>query len=163
MDTNPGWSDFGGGTDPDESLLETAAREGSEELTGFLGNERDIRALLSAHGHYVLDYRSHYKGKPSVYRCHVCPMVLAEGEFELLPQLYNRNARFLHQRLPPTTIRNTKLFEKTEIRWFTFPELNAHKRSFRTFYRNIVQLLLDHQPDIETFVRTRLKKKPMGK
>jgi len=46
IDENPGWSDFGGGTDKGESFLQTASREGSEELTGFLGNKDDIRRLL---------------------------------------------------------------------------------------------------------------------
>ena len=39
----PGWADFGGGTDNNESYLETAIREGVEETTGFLGNEKDMR------------------------------------------------------------------------------------------------------------------------
>ena len=29
----PGWSDFGGGVDPGESIYDTALREGGEELT----------------------------------------------------------------------------------------------------------------------------------
>ena len=35
IDENPGWSDFGGGTDNNETYLQTAVREGGEELTGI--------------------------------------------------------------------------------------------------------------------------------
>ena len=46
VDETPGWSDFGGGNESGESYLDTAIREGSEELTGFLGGVADIRKLL---------------------------------------------------------------------------------------------------------------------
>lgn len=45
-DENPGWSDFGGGTDDKESYIQTAIREGGEELTGFLGSDKDVKHLL---------------------------------------------------------------------------------------------------------------------
>ena len=45
-DSAPGFSDFGGGTDNSETFLETAVREAGEELTGFLGNDNDVRKLL---------------------------------------------------------------------------------------------------------------------
>ena len=46
----PGWSDIGGGTDNDETFMQTAMREGAEELTGFLGMENDIKKLLTRYG-----------------------------------------------------------------------------------------------------------------
>ena len=56
----PGWSDFGGGTDNNESYLQTAMREGSEELTGFLGDKNSIKSLLSK-GSYYLDNKHGYR------------------------------------------------------------------------------------------------------
>ena len=44
-DSAPGFSDFGGGTDNNESFIETAIREAGEEFTGFLGNDMDIRRI----------------------------------------------------------------------------------------------------------------------
>ena len=38
-----GFSDFGGGVEKGEDIYNTAMREGGEELTGFLGDEKDIR------------------------------------------------------------------------------------------------------------------------
>ena len=43
---SPGWSDFGGGEKPGESALDTALREGCEELNGFFGCEGDIKRLV---------------------------------------------------------------------------------------------------------------------
>ena len=51
IDENPGWSDFGGGTDKGESYIQTASREGMEEMTGFLGNEKDVKKCCQSMGH----------------------------------------------------------------------------------------------------------------
>ena len=40
------WSDFGGSKEGYESQYETAIREGAEESSGILGNEKDIRTLI---------------------------------------------------------------------------------------------------------------------
>ena len=48
-DSAHGFSDFGGGTDNNESFFKTAIREAGEELTGFLGNDADITKLLKKH------------------------------------------------------------------------------------------------------------------
>ena len=44
-DSAPGFSDFGGGTDNNETYFETAIREAGEELTGFLGNDNEQDVL----------------------------------------------------------------------------------------------------------------------
>ena len=43
LDDTQGWADFGGGKNKNESVFETAMREGCEELNGFLGLEATIR------------------------------------------------------------------------------------------------------------------------
>ena len=45
--SSKGWSDFGGGLEHGETPYITALREGSEELTGFLGKSSDIDILYS--------------------------------------------------------------------------------------------------------------------
>ena len=45
-DSAKGWSDFGGGVDKGESPFTTALREGGEELTGFLGDHKQIKKLI---------------------------------------------------------------------------------------------------------------------
>jgi 8-oxo-dGTP pyrophosphatase MutT (NUDIX family) len=146
IDENPGWSDFGGGTDKGETFFQTAVREGGEELTGFLGSDADVRKLLNKYGTYNIDYKS--EGY-STYRCHIFPMDYDEK----LPFYYNNNQQFLQKRLNPKIIRDTKIFEKTQIKWFSFDDIKKHHNEFRSFYKNIVHLILGHKSAIEEFVK----------
>ena len=155
-DENPGWSDFGGGTEKAESFMATAIREGSEELTGFLGSETDVRRLLTKYGTYNIDFKSDGHG---TYRSHIFPMEYDD----MLVYYYNNNQRFLQKRLDPNIIRDTKIFEKTEIRWFTFSDMVKMKSQFRSFYQNIITLILKNQEEIEKFIRSKLKKKSTRK
>ena len=149
IDENPGWSDFGGGTDKGESFFQTAIREGGEELTGFLGSDEDIRKMLNKYGTYIIDYNS--QGH-TTYRCHIFPMKYDE----MLPHYYNNNQRFLQKRLDPKVIKNTKIFEKTQIKWFSFDDIKKHHNDFRSFYKNIVHLILGNRSAIEGFVNSKL-------
>lgn len=149
-DENPGWSDFGGGTEKGESFLTTASREGSEELTGFLGSSKDIKKLLNKYGTYPVDYKS--KGH-TTYRAFIFPMVYDDK----LVYYYNNNQRFLQERLDPTIIRDTKIFEKTELQWFTFQDMKNRKNEFRSFYQNIVALFLSQETQITQFIQKNLK------
>jgi len=148
-DENPGWSDFGGGTDNGETFLQTAIREGSEELTGFLGSPQDIKRMLSKYGTYNIDYKSNGH---STYRAHIFPIPYDDK----LVFYYNNNQRFLQDKLDPKIINDTKIFEKTQIKWFTFDEMKQNKSKFRYFYQNIVALILQNKNSIQTFVRTKL-------
>ena len=57
----PGWSDFGGGVEAGESVHATAMREGGEELTGFLGDGKEIADHIQKHGGtYNLNYNDQY-------------------------------------------------------------------------------------------------------
>ena len=91
-DTAPGFSDFGGGSDNKESLFSTAIRESGEEFTGFLGNSKDIRHLLTKHGTYNIDHKS--EGHKT-YRTHIFPFEYNHW----LPHYYNNNQRFLQKHL----------------------------------------------------------------
>jgi len=151
IDENPGWSDFGGGTDKGETFLQTAIREGGEELTGFLGTDNKLRKMLNKYGTYNIDYKS--EGY-STYRCHIFPM-----EYDhLLPHYYNNNQLFLQKRLDQKIIKNTKIFEKTQIKWFSFDDIKKHHNEFRSFYKNIVHLILGNKSAIEGFVKKSLLK-----
>ena len=152
IDSNPGWSDFGGGTDKGETFMETAAREASEELTGFIGSAADIRKLLNKYGTIQLDYQSNGY---STYRCHIFPMTYDEQ----LPFYYNNNQRFLQKRLDPSVIRDTKIFEKTQIQWFDINELKRRRHEFRDFYRNIIDLIIEKKSEIIALAKKSLIKK----
>lgn len=156
IDENPGWSDFGGGTDKGETLFQTAIREGSEELTGFLGNSNDIKRLLKKYGTYNIDFKSH---EHTTYRCHIFPMEYDDK----LTFYYNNNQQFLQKKLDPKIIRDTKIFEKTQIKWFSFDDIEKYQQDFRSFYQNIIHLILGQKSLIQAFVRKSFKKKSFYK
>lgn len=150
-DTAPGLSDFGGGTDNNETFLETAVREGGEEMTGFLGNNSEVRKMLIQYGNYKLDYKSDGH-KP--YRTHIFPFVYDE----YLPHFYNNNQRFLQKRLPAKVFKTTKIFEKAEIKWICIDDIPKMMPHFRFWYRNIIHQILSQKNDIKKFVEKGLKK-----
>lgn len=154
-DSAPGFSDFGGGTDNNESFFETAVREAGEELTGFLGNDADIRKLLKKYGTYNIDY-THNEGHKT-YRMHIFPFEYNE----LLPFYYNNNQRFLQKRLDPQIIKSTKIFEKEEIRWICVDELIKMRPKFRSYFQNIVDMILQQKDSIYNFIEKRTKKKTL--
>ncbi len=145
-DSTPGWSDFAGGNDNNENQMETAVREGTEELTGFLGTEKELKKMLSKYGTYNVDWNT--------YRTHVFPMEYNE----CLVHYYNNNQAFLQRKLEPSVFKKYKIFEKAEIRWVPFDKLKKMRGQFRSFYRNVVDLLLENRPQIEKFIRGSLKR-----
>jgi hypothetical protein len=150
-DTAPGFSDFGGGTDNNESYMETAIREGGEELTGFLGTDKDVKKLLTTHGTYNIDYKS--PTYHSAYRTHLFPMVYDP----YLPFYYNNNQHFLQKKLDPKIIKKTKIFEKAEIRWICVDDLLKMKKQFRFFFVEIVDMIYKQRESIKSFIIKGLK------
>ena len=150
-DTAHGFADFGGGTDRKESFLDTAIREGTEELTGFLGSMSDLRRKLKKTGTFTIDY--HTDGY-SPYRTHLFPMIYDPA----LPYYYNNNQRFLQKRLDPKVIQHSKIFEKEEIRWVSLNDLNKMRKKFRYFFLPIIDQILKDREKIFVFIEKGLKK-----
>ena len=150
-DSAPGFSDFGGGTDNSESFFETAVREAGEELTGFLGNDSDIRKMLKKYGTYNIDYKT---DGHKTYRMHIFPF-----EYDpMLPYYYNNNQKFLQKRLDPNVIKQSKIFEKEEIRWVCVDDIIKMKSKFRSYFQNIINMIYDQKDDIKAFISKSLKK-----
>jgi 8-oxo-dGTP pyrophosphatase MutT (NUDIX family) len=148
-DKTPGWSDFAGGQEDDETFLQTAIREGTEELTGFLGSENDLKAMLRRYGTHNLTMER--------YRTHIFPYEYDEK----LVHYYNNNQRFLQKRLPQIVLKNSRIFEKAEIRWVCLDDLMSCKRMFRPFYRTMVQMIYDDREAIRGFLQKAVT--PSGK
>lgn len=155
----PGFSDFGGGTDNNETFFETAVREAGEELTGFLGNDNDIRKLLTQYGTYNIDYTT---DGHKTYRMHIFPY-----EYDhFLPFYYNNNQRFLQKHLDPNVIKKTKIFEKAEIRWICVDDIKKMRPQFRHYFQNIIDMILAQKDSIKTFInrgKKSTKKKTLRK
>ena len=138
-DSAKGWSDFGGRCDSGETPNQAAMREGSEELTGFLGDKTSIQGLISES--YKLTYND--------YHIH---MFLMEHD-ENLPKYYNNNHRFLWDHMDRKTLNDSKLFEKIEIDWFSESELVTRRKEFRGFYQNIVEKICENLSEIRKFMK----------
>jgi 8-oxo-dGTP pyrophosphatase MutT (NUDIX family) len=151
-DSAPGFSDFGGGTDNDETFLETAVREAGEEFTGFLGNDNDIRKMLRRCGTYNIDHKT---DGHKTYRMHIFPFEYNQW----LPHYYNNNQRFLQKRLSPKIFKTTKIFEKAEIRWVSVDELKKMRPQFRSYFQNIVDMMLNQKESIKKFIKKCFKKR----
>ena len=141
----PGFSDFGGGTDNNETFFETAVREAGEEFTGFLGNDNDIRKILRKYGTYNIDHKT---DGHKTYRMHIFPFEYNEW----LPYYYNNNQRFLQKRLEPKIFKTSKIFEKAEIRWVCVNDLKQMRPKFRFYFQHIVDMILNQKESIKSFI-----------
>ena len=138
----PGWSDFGGGVEQGESIYDTALREGSEELSGFLGDSKQIDKMIKRAGGF-------YKMQFETYHIHLFHMKHNDD----LVKLYNDNHRFLWQRMNKKYLSNTRLFEKIEIKWFSLDEMKRRKDEFRNFYRKVIEeTILKEETQIRSFL-----------
>lgn len=140
-DSAKGFSDFGGGNEKGETIVETALREGAEELTGFLGSPTELKQLVNLNGGF-------FQVQIDNYYTHIFPIQYDEK----LPYYYNNNHTFLWNRMDKNLLSKTKLFEKIEINWFTIPQMKKHIKLFRTFYQNMILNLINKEQDIKTFI-----------
>ena len=139
-DSAKGWSDFGGGVEKGENPYKTALREGGEELTGFLGDGKQIQELIKQNGGV-------HKLVHKKYHVH---MFFLEYD-ENLPKYYNQNHRFLWERMDKNELSKTKLFEKIEIGWFSVDDMKNRLGEFRGFYQDIVKEFLKDIENITLF------------
>ena len=145
-DSSKGFSDFGGKVESGESLVDAAMREGSEELTGFLGDEKQLKKLIKKNGGmFTLNYKD-------TYHIHIFRIEYDEN----MSTYYNNNHEFLWKKMNTEVLRKTKLFEKIEIGWFTIDQMMDRKREFRDFYRDIIDTaIVPEIPKIQRFLNSR--------
>jgi len=148
-DSAKGFSDFGGKIDAGENAFDTAAREGSEELTGFLGSSDALKSRLHASGFYPIVYE--FPDDPeNTYTVHVLPMKYEPH----LVEYYNNNHSFLWEKMDKKYLNKTKLFEKIKIEWFCETEIATRRGEYRSFYQAIVDKIMEHKDKIRGFVRS---------
>jgi ADP-ribose pyrophosphatase YjhB (NUDIX family) len=150
-DSAKGFSDFGGRVEGGETILETAMREGAEELCGFLGTPLQLSNLIKKNGGV---YKITYGSKNKEYNVHIFYMDYDER----LPEYFTNNHRFLWDRMDKNLLNDSKFFEKQEIKWFSSREMKSKIGEFREFYRDIVSLFLDDLKNIRDFIKSKEKK-----
>lgn len=128
----PGWCDFGGGIEYGESEFETSLRELEEETCGFI-SKNEILESIQKKGNLI--YR--IKGYTT--------MIVLINYDKNLPIYFNRNHAMI-EKYNPKIIKSSVIFEKDEIAWVC--DMNV---PFRSFYRKMIQVLLDNYKEIEEF------------
>ena len=140
-----GWADFGGGKESrDKSTLDTAIREGGEELNGFLGFGKPLYNKVKKHMIHVEKIK-HY----TVYMFKI-------DYNKDLPTYYNNHFRFFSQKLPDVVREHNGLLEKSHIKWFTFDDIWRNRKTFRPFYQEIIDILLDKEEQIKKKVKNNI-------
>ena len=139
LNDTPGWADFGGGSKRNETPLDVASREGSEELNGLLGSKNELKKIAVRH-------------KIAELKFHEYTTIVFKTEYdEKLEEYYSNNYHFFEKYLPGAKKNpNNGLLEKDEIKWFTFAELRKNRSKFRLFYRNMVDIILEHEDEIRS-------------
>jgi len=139
LNDTPGWADFGGGSKPNETPLDVATREGSEELNGLLGSQSHLKKIAVKHKIAELLFKTY------------TTIVFKTDYDERLEDYYLNNYRFFEKYLPGAKKNpHNGLLEKAEIKWFTFAELRKNRSKFRAFYRNMVDVILEHEDEIKS-------------
>ena len=85
----PGYSDFGGGSENNETQIQTAIREMGEELTGFMGTDREMATHVRKYGFYTVDTAD---GK---YRTHIVPFAFDMN----IERYFNNTRKYIHAHL----------------------------------------------------------------
>ena len=152
LDDTPGWADFGGGAEDGESSFDTALREGSEEINGFLGSVEQLRKEVKKHKIHTVQFKTY-----TTY------IYLMDYDAKL-PFYYRNNYEFFSRYLPHVKHKKDNgLLEKSKIRWFSYDELKKEKKNFRSFYQNIVDLILKRQDEITNKIHNKENNKENNK
>ena len=156
LDDTPGWADFGGGNEAGETHFDTALREGSEEINGFLGSAEQLRKRVKKNKVATIKFKE--------YTTYIFKMDYDER----LPTYYKNNYEFFSRYLPHVKHKKDNgLLEKAKIRWFSYDDLKKEKKEFRSFYQNIVEMIIKQEKDIIkkvlTSERTRRHKEKTNK
>jgi hypothetical protein len=141
----PGFSDFGGGCENNESPFQTALREGCEELTGFLGNAHDLKKqfqgkkyIIQVNDYYTYLLPIHYDPNLTIY--------------------FNNMQQLIHQKIPKKILIQSCIFEKKIIQWICIDDLLSMKSKMRSFYRPHLDVIYSQRHQIFPFVQQKLLK-----
>lgn len=129
------WSDFGGTTIDNESIYQTAIREGYEELDGLFGNKYQLEKKVNNNliKPYYIDRYTTFLFKVNYH------------ELYYFEKYFNNHRNFIDTEL--NLNKKIGLFEKSEVKLFTKTDLVTNINQIRPFYREIVYQLMDLSKD----------------
>jgi len=131
------WIDFGGGTKAGESPLQTAIREGCEELNGFFGSCNEFKQLLKNN----LRMKLHLESTGTTTYTSFLVQVAYDPN---LPFYFNNHHKFIKSHLPHLISKNG-LFEKRQIKWMTLADIQEKRPHFRHYYKPMLDQLAAHE------------------
>ena len=109
----PGWADFGGGFESNETTYQTALREGYEETSGFLKPKELVK-----HGVYKMVHNTYHL------------FIVKHAYDESVVKYFNRMHEFVKENKP--NLLKTVLFEKQKIEWFSIHDMKKIIKSKKT-------------------------------
>ena len=77
---------------------------------------------------------------------------------KIYPLYYKNNYEFFSRYLPHVKHKKDNgLLEKAKIKWFSYEELKKEKKDFRSFYQNIVDLIIKEEKNITNKMKNKDK------
>lgn len=135
------WADFGGSTDYGEQPIQTAIREGGEELNGILGLDDELYKKVAGSMISPVEFNKYTS------------FLFSLDYDKSLVQTFKNNNEFAEIYLQDLIDRkHNGLFEKTEIKWFTVNEMKNNIKIFRPHYIPIVNTIIYHEQIIRNSV-----------
>ena len=139
------WCDFGGSTENGEQPIQTAIREGGEELNGILGLDNNLYKKVAE-----------TMISPVEYNKYTSFLFNVDYDINLINTFKNNNnfaEIYLNNVIDQ---KNNGLFEKSEIKWFTINDLNNNIDNFRWHYRPVVKTIIENEKNIINLTINRL-------
>ena len=122
------YSDFGGGKDGNETLLETALREGYEESSGFIGTKLKIKKLIE---------NSIFTVSKKNYKTFVIEIPYDKNITKKFRKHYLQA-----EKNTPEKICKNGLYEKDMLKWIKLKDLKKNMDIFRPWYREIINKII---------------------
>jgi len=130
------WCDFGGRAKKRENTFDTAVREGSEELNGLFGTEKELEISVNK------------KLITSIYYERYTSYLFNIRYSKDLP-IYFSNINYFAEKHLPNLINNDDngLFEKIKIKWFPLNDFKNEKNKIilRQHYIEIINSIIKNE------------------
>jgi 8-oxo-dGTP pyrophosphatase MutT (NUDIX family) len=120
------WSDFGGSIEKGEKLEDVAIREGWEETSGILGNQKTVKELV--------EKKTIQKITNGTYTT----FLVAIDYNNKLPSIFDKTYKNIKKNKPELIQEHNGLYEKDKIKWIEVDNLHKHKKIFRPWYLSIL-------------------------
>ena len=144
------WCDFGGGSKSNETIMQTAIREGCEELSGFFGNPSDFNKLVKQN--LITEFTTQNTIKRDNTKKSYTTILFEIVYDGILPIYFNNQYKFIKTHRPHLVCQNG-LFEKRQIKWMTISDIKTNKKYFRPYYRSILDSLIEHEAMIKQSIK----------